>query len=89
MYAIRSYYALYRFDAEHYLFCVNAANTDKDFAWMEEVLADGDFPEIALHNRSADFAQLALQGPMAEGILARLTETELDKIGYYRFYEVV
>ncbi len=78
---------LYRFDAEHYLFCVNASNTDKDFTWMEEVLADGDFPGVALHNVSDDFAQLALQGPAAEAILARITDTALTAIGYYRFYE--
>ncbi len=78
---------LYRFDDEHYLFCVNAANTDKDFAWMEEVLADGDFPGVSLHNVSDDFAQLALQGPAAETILARLTDSSLAQVGYYRFYE--
>ncbi|OHB29914.1 MAG: glycine cleavage system protein T [Desulfuromonadaceae bacterium GWC2_58_13] len=78
---------LYRFDEEHYLFCVNAANTDKDFAWMEEVLADGDFHGVALHNVSDDFAQLALQGPLAETILARLTDTAPVGIGYYHFYE--
>ncbi|WP_432821404.1 glycine cleavage system aminomethyltransferase GcvT [Trichloromonas sp.] len=78
---------LYRFVDEHYLFCVNAANTDKDFAWMEEVLADGDFPGVSLHNVSDDFAQLALQGPAAETILARLTDSSLAQVGYYRFYE--
>lgn len=78
---------LYRFDTEHYLFCVNAANTDKDFAWMEKVLDDGGFRGVTLRNRSDDFAQLALQGPAAQTILARLTETALDAIGYYHFRE--
>jgi len=78
---------LYRFDAEHYLFCVNAANTDKDFAWMEEVFEDGDFPGVSLHNVSDDYAQLALQGPAAELILSRLTDTALGDIAYYHFYE--
>ena len=78
---------LYRFDAEHYLFCVNAANTDKDFAWMEEVLEEGDFPGVTLRNVSDDFAQLALQGPAAEAILARLTDVDLSRIAYYHFYE--
>ena len=78
---------LYRFDAEHYLFCVNAANADKDFSWMEEVLEEGDFPGVALRNVSDDFAQLALQGPAAEAILARLTAIDLSRIAYYHFYE--
>jgi aminomethyltransferase len=78
---------LYRFDHDHYLFCVNAANTDKDFAWMEEVLEEGGFSGVTLRNVSNEFAQLALQGPAAEAILARLTDTDLGKIDYYHFYE--
>jgi aminomethyltransferase len=78
---------LYRFDQDHYLFCVNAANVDKDFAWMEEVFEEGDFPGVTLRNRSDDFAQLALQGPAAPSILSRLTDTDLSKIAYYHFYE--
>jgi aminomethyltransferase len=78
---------LYRFAADRYLFCVNAANTDKDFAWMEEVLAEGDFPDVTVHNLSNDFAQLALQGPAAETILSRLTDLDLSRIAYYHFAE--
>ncbi len=78
---------LYRFAAEHYLFCVNASNTDKDFAWMEEVLEEGGFADVKLHNASDDFAQLALQGPGAQTILSRLTSADLGRIAYYRFHE--
>ncbi len=78
---------LYRFDHDHYLFCVNAANTDKDFTWMEEALLDSGLRQASLRNASDDFAQLALQGPAAETILARLTLTDLASIAYYHFYE--
>jgi len=78
---------LYRFDHDHYLFCVNASNIDKDFAWMQEVLEEGSFGNVQLHNVSDDFAQLALQGPGAQTILSRLTDTRLDQIAYYHFYE--
>ena len=78
---------LYRFDHDHYLFCVNASNIDKDFAWMQEVLEEGDFGDVQLHNVSDDFAQLALQGPGAQTILSRLTDTRLDQIATYHFYE--
>lgn len=76
---------VYRFSATHYLFCVNASNTDKDFAWMEKVLAERDFGHVVLRNRSDEFAQLALQGPLAEQILARLTTVDLGAIRYYHF----
>jgi len=78
---------LYRFDEEHYLFCVNAANTEKDFAWMQEVLEEGNFGSVHLSNVSEDYAQLALQGPGAQTILSRLTDVALDNIAYYHFYE--
>jgi aminomethyltransferase len=78
---------LYRFAADHYLFCVNAANTDKDFAWMEEALEDGGFSGVTLRNHSEDFSQLALQGPAAPDILARLTDADLGAIAFYHFCE--
>ncbi|MGE4345194.1 MAG: glycine cleavage system aminomethyltransferase GcvT [Geoalkalibacter sp.] len=78
---------LYRFDHDHFLLCVNAANIDKDFAWIEQVRTDSGYTEVLCHNRSYEFAQLALQGPASEGILSRLTQTQLDKIAYYHFHE--
>jgi aminomethyltransferase len=78
---------VYRFDHDHYLCCVNASNTDKDFAWMQQVLADRGDAGVELRDVSRDFAQLALQGPAAEAILARLTLTDLAAIPYYHFYE--
>jgi len=78
---------LYRFGPERFMFCVNASNIDKDFAWMEQVLASGPSMDVRLRNASHEFAQLALQGPVAQQILARLTSTNLDTLGYYRFCE--
>jgi aminomethyltransferase len=78
---------IYRIDHDHYLLCVNAANTATDFAWIKQVLEDGAFAEVTVRNVSDEFAQLALQGPAAPAILARLTETDLERIPYYHFYE--
>ena len=78
---------LYRFSGEKFLLCVNAANTDKDFAWLQELLAGSEFSDLQLLNRSADYAQLALQGPAAQKILAKLTATDLAAIKYYWFAE--
>ncbi|PLX84160.1 MAG: glycine cleavage system protein T [Desulfuromonas sp.] len=78
---------VYRFGAEHYLLCVNASNAEIDFAWMEEVLEEGDFPPLSLRNVSENFAQIALQGPASETILSRLTDTDLARVTYYHFCE--
>lgn len=78
---------VYRSSASHFLFCVNASNTDKDFAWMQQVHAGSGLAGATLTNRSADFAQLALQGPQAATILKRLASIDLAAIGTYRFRE--
>jgi aminomethyltransferase len=80
---------LYRFNELRYLFCVNASNTDKDFAWMEQVLAESAITDVTLINRSDEFAQIALQGPKAETILAGLTDLVLADLVYYHFCEGV
>jgi aminomethyltransferase len=70
----------YRFSPEHIFICVNASNADKDFAWMSEH-ARGVKPV----NRSNDWAQLAIQGPKAFGIVQRLANKPLEGVGTYRF----
>lgn len=78
---------LYRFAEGHYLFCVNASNIEKDFAWMLGVLDKGGFSDVSLTNLSDSYGQLALQGPCSDAILSRLTETDLESIVFYRFVE--
>ncbi len=80
---------LYRFNESRFFFCVNASNTDKDFAWMQQVLAESAMIDVTLSNRSNEFAQIALQGPKSEEILAALTNVPLADIVYYHFCEGV
>lgn len=70
----------YRFSPERIFICVNAANREKDFEWMRSHAR-----QVAPVNRSDQFAQLALQGPKSPAILERLTQTDLSRIGTYRF----
>src|SRR5690606_376808 len=53
----------------------------KDFEWMQKTVL-GD---VKLENHSADYGLLALQGPLAEKILQRLTEENLAEIKAFRF----
>jgi aminomethyltransferase len=70
----------YRFSPEHIFICVNSSNREKDFAWMQ-AHAQGVKPV----DRSDDFAQIAVQGPKAPGLVQRLTKADLSKVGTYRF----
>jgi aminomethyltransferase len=71
----------YKLEPNHFLICVNASNADKDFAWIEKH-AEGN---IDLENASSRYAQLALQGPLAEKILQSLTALRLAEIKPFFF----
>ena len=75
---------VYRFAPEHLLLVVNASTTDKDWDW---IVSHKKGESVTLANRSADFCQLALQGPEALGILQTLTRSPLEEIKYYHFRE--
>ena len=72
---------VYRLSDEEFLLVVNAANTEADFEHLRGLAPEG----VSMENVSADYALLALQGPEAQGILQRCTETDLEPIRYYRF----
>jgi len=74
---------VYRRGPERYLLVVNAANIDKDFAWLQTQAPQG----CTLGNVSDDYALLALQGPRAQEILQTLTAMDLPAIKFYHFAE--
>ncbi len=71
---------VYRRAADDLLVCVNAANRAKDFEWLAAHAGGAD-----VKNESDDWAQLALQGPVAAQVLQRLTKVNLSAIKTYRF----
>lgn len=75
---------VYRFGPEHLLLVVNASTTEKDWDWINSHLKG---ESVEMTNRSADFCQIALQGPAAVEILQTLTGTTLAEIKYYHFRE--
>jgi len=76
---------IYKFSNERYLLVVNASNIEKDYKWMNQQ-ADGN---VSITDRSAEYALLAIQGPVAAEILQTLTETDLSEIKPFRFVENV
>ena len=74
---------VYRFD-DHYMIVVNASNVQKDRDWIKRYARQFG---AQVTDRSDDTGLIALQGPLAQQILARLTKTDLDAIQYYHFAE--
>jgi len=75
---------VYRFGPERLLLVVNASTTGKDWDWINSHRGD---ESVTLNDRSADFCQIAVQGPDAPGILRQLTAAPLEEIKYYHFRE--
>lgn len=73
---------IYQNAPDDFFVVVNASNTDKDFEWLRQSAGGLD---VDVQNVSADYAQLAIQGPEAEGVLQAMTDVPLAPIKYYRF----
>jgi len=67
---------------DDYFLCINAGNIAKDIAWMQEQAKGFN---CTITDRSADYGQLAVQGPKAVEIVQGLTATALAGIKYYHF----
>lgn len=68
--------------ADDYLLCINAGNIAKDVAWIQTQA--GGFA-CAVTDRSADYGQLAIQGPNAVALVQTLSAVKLSDIKYYHF----
>jgi aminomethyltransferase len=72
---------VYRLEERRFMLTVNAANIESDWAWVTAQTRG----RAEWSDRSEDTALLALQGPRAEPLLARLTEVDVKRLGYYWF----
>jgi glycine cleavage system T protein (aminomethyltransferase) len=59
-----------------FLTVTNASNHERDLAWMRRQARGYD---VTVHDRLNDFAMLAVQGPQARELVARLADSELPK----------
>lgn len=77
---------IYKLAENHYLLVVNASNIEKDLTW----LSNHNEGDVELVNLSEKTAQLALQGPLAEKVLQKLSnEKNLSEIGFFTFQSEV
>ncbi len=74
---------VYRVGQTEFFLVVNAANIDKDFAWMVQ---NNPCPEGATFvNESPEWGQLAVQGRHAQAVVQALVQVDLDTVAYYHF----
>lgn len=77
---------VYRVREDEYFMVPNAANIDKDWAWMSQI-ADkmGMAVGTDFVNESEEWAQLAVQGPNALKAMQKLTAANVVDMEYYTF----
>ena len=75
---------VYRVSSEKFLLCVNASNTDVVFEWMSAHKRGS----VAIENASAEFGQIAVQGPRALSLLSEVVEgIEVTDIRRFTFVQ--
>jgi len=74
---------VYRRAEDHYLMVLNAANIERDLAWMHDHNPMG----ATLQDISTETALLALQGPKALDLAQPFLDDDLDDLKFYHFWE--
>lgn len=72
---------VYRFNANRFIFVVNASNIEKDLGWITSHKKGN----VKIDNRSDEFALIAFQGPKAASILKGLTDINIDDLSTFQF----
>lgn len=67
-----------------YMLVVNAANKEKDLAWIQKQAATFG-GGVAVSDISDQTALIAVQGPKSRDVLQRLTDVDLSDIKFYHF----
>ena len=71
---------VYKMGDQDFFLVINAANIDKDWAWMQQQAEGFD---IDLRNLSDDYGQLAVQGPDAEAVVEEVLGLECKELTFY------
>ncbi len=80
---------VYRQPAGHdgYMVVVNAANTDKDVAWWQELRTRRSGLDVTIRDISDQLGMIAIQGPKAVDIVNSVSSSPVDDIAYFSWTE--
>ncbi len=71
---------VYKMGENDFFLVINAANIDKDWAWMQQQTTGFD---IDLQNRSDDYGQIAVQGPESEQVMEAVLGIPCSELSFY------
>ena len=73
---------VYKEGDERFFLVINAANIDKDYAWISEQAKAFD---VVTENQSDLYGQLAIQGPKAEEVVENVLQLPCQELVFYTF----
>lgn len=68
-----------------YLMVVNAANREKDFAWLMKHKPD----DVVFQDLSDDLSLIAVQGPKSVSVLEKIFSKKFSDLKYYHFEQIL
>ena len=76
---------VYKMADDKFFLVINAANIDKDYAWIE---AQAKAFDVVTENQSDTYGQIALQGPESEKVMAECLGLACEDLAFYTFKTV-
>lgn len=70
-------------DGDGFFVCINASNTGKDVAWLQEQREARPELDVTVTNLSPETGMIAIQGPKAQEIVASISSVSLDDQSYF------
>lgn len=71
---------VYKMADQNFFIVINAANIDKDVAWMKE---NAEGFDVTIDHRSDYYGQLAVQGPESEGVMEEVLGLPCKELFFY------
>lgn len=71
---------VYKMGENNFFIVINAANIDKDVAWMNQ---QAQSFEVSLQHQSDDYGQLAVQGPESEKVMETVLNLACKELTFY------
>ena len=76
---------VYRVADDDYFLVINAANIDKDVAWINEQAKNFD---VKIDHQSEQYGQIAVQGPEAEKTMGAVLNLDVTDLTFYTFKKI-
>jgi len=73
---------VYKVADKHFFLVINAANIDKDWAWIQEQSKGFD---VTLEHQSDQYGELAIQGPDSEQVMKDVLGIDGSDLSFYTF----